>query len=110
MPMSSGDQQRQGGDLRFPETSGKRKAIDGIVNRYMDRYRVAASVDAGLGTSLLRAAHMLDRPAKLLSPGHVLRVVASRAARTYRPKSYPPTNSTRYAPLPAQIRQVRAGA
>ena len=71
-------------DLRFPEAEGKRRPGATLINAYGEKYRAAASVDPLLGETFLRVANMIDRPAKLLSPGHVLRVVrsASKAVRT----------------------------
>ncbi|MBN3928922.1 FAD-dependent monooxygenase [Streptomyces verrucosisporus] len=68
-----------GGDLRFPEAEGRRGPADGLLDRYLTRYRAAASVDPVLGRTFLSVAHMLQPPARLMSPGHVLRVL--RAAR-----------------------------
>ena len=72
-----------GGDLRFPEVEGKRPPGDGLVNRYLERYRAAASVDPVLGQTFLRVANLIDPAARLLSPGHMIRVFrsAKKAAR-----------------------------
>ncbi|MFP8960685.1 FAD-dependent oxidoreductase [Streptomyces nanhaiensis] len=64
-----------GGDLRFPEAEGRRGPADGLLDRYLTRYRAAASVDPVLGRTFLAVAHMLQPPARLMSPGHVLRVL-----------------------------------
>jgi 2-polyprenyl-6-methoxyphenol hydroxylase-like FAD-dependent oxidoreductase len=64
-------------DLRFPEVEGKRRPGAALINAYGERYRAAASVDPVLGETFLRVANMIDKPAKLLSPGHVLRVFRS---------------------------------
>jgi 2-polyprenyl-6-methoxyphenol hydroxylase-like FAD-dependent oxidoreductase len=64
-------------DLRFPEVKGKRRRGAALINAYGERYRAAASVDPVLGATFLRVANMIDKPAKLLSPGHVLRVFRS---------------------------------
>ena len=64
-------------DLRFPEVEGKRRPGAALLNAYGERYRAAASVDPVLGETFLRVANMIDKPAKLLSPGHVLRVFRS---------------------------------
>ncbi|MCI0383828.1 NAD(P)/FAD-dependent oxidoreductase [Streptomyces sp. CNQ085] len=70
-----------GGDLRFPGVEGRRGPADGLLDRYLTRYRAAASVDPVLGRTFLSVAHMLQPPARLMSPGHVLRVLrASRRA------------------------------
>jgi 2-polyprenyl-6-methoxyphenol hydroxylase-like FAD-dependent oxidoreductase len=72
------------GDLRFPEIEGKRQLGAGIINAYLARYRAAASVDPVLGRTFLRVANMMDAPARLLAPGHVLRVLrhAHKGIRT----------------------------
>jgi 2-polyprenyl-6-methoxyphenol hydroxylase-like FAD-dependent oxidoreductase len=64
-----------GGDLRFPQVEGKRTAVDGPMNRYLDLYRRAAAVDPALGKTLLSVINLLEPPARLLSPAHVLRVL-----------------------------------
>lgn len=64
-----------GGDLRFPEAEGRRGPADGLLDRYLTRYRAAASADPVLGRTFLSVAHMLQPPARLMSPGHVLRVL-----------------------------------
>jgi 2-polyprenyl-6-methoxyphenol hydroxylase-like FAD-dependent oxidoreductase len=64
-------------DLRFPEVEGKRRRGAALINAYGEKYRAAASVDPVLGETFLRVANMIDRPAKLLSPGHVVRVFRS---------------------------------
>jgi 2-polyprenyl-6-methoxyphenol hydroxylase-like FAD-dependent oxidoreductase len=64
-------------DLRFPEVKGERRRGAALINAYGERYRAAASVDPALGATFLRVANMMDKPAKLLSPGHVLRVFRS---------------------------------
>jgi 2-polyprenyl-6-methoxyphenol hydroxylase-like FAD-dependent oxidoreductase len=64
-------------DLRFPEVAGNRRPGTALINAYAGKYRAAASVDPVLGETFLRVANMIDKPAKLLSPGHVLRVFRS---------------------------------
>jgi 2-polyprenyl-6-methoxyphenol hydroxylase-like FAD-dependent oxidoreductase len=64
-------------DLRFPQVEGKRRAGAGLINAYGEKFRAAASVDPVLGETFLRVANMIDKPAKLLSPGTVLRVFRS---------------------------------
>ncbi|GAA2457428.1 FAD-dependent oxidoreductase [Streptomyces macrosporus] len=70
-----------GGDLRFPEAEGRRGPVDGLLDRYLTRYRAAASVDPVLGRTFLAVAHMVEPPARLMAPGHVLRVLRA-AGRT----------------------------
>ncbi|MDG9703576.1 FAD-dependent monooxygenase [Streptomyces sp. DH37] len=72
-----------GGDLRFPGAEGRRGPADGLLDRYLTRYRAAASVDPVLGRTFLAVANMVEPPARLMSPGHVLRVL--RAARRAEP-------------------------
>ncbi|MEU5381120.1 anti-sigma factor antagonist [Streptomyces sp. NPDC005968] len=69
-----------GGDLRFPEVEGKRTPIDKLMNRYLDRYRRAATVDAGLGRTLLGVINLLEPPTRLLSPSLVLRTLRTKPA------------------------------
>ena len=64
-------------DLRFPEVEGRRRRGAGLLNAYGEKFRAAASVDPALGETFLRVANMADKPAKLLSPGTVLRVFRS---------------------------------
>lgn len=66
-----------GSDLRFPEIEGKRRPGAGLVNAYLAKLRAAASVDATIGRDFLRVSNMMDPPAKLLSPGMMLRVFRS---------------------------------
>jgi 2-polyprenyl-6-methoxyphenol hydroxylase-like FAD-dependent oxidoreductase len=70
-------------DLRFPQVEGKRRPEAGVLNAYGEKFRAAASVDPALGRTFLRVANMIDKPAKLLSPGNVVRVLraAPHAAR-----------------------------
>lgn len=73
-----------GADLRFPQVEGKRTKADWLVNRYLDRYRIAASADPVLGTAFLRVTNMIDPPTRLLAAGHILRVFRS-AKKASRP-------------------------
>ncbi|MGH3210496.1 MAG: hypothetical protein ACRDNO_22350, partial [Trebonia sp.] len=75
-------------DLRFPEVAGERRRGAGLLNAYGEKFRAAASVDPVLGETFLRVANMADKPAKLLSPGIVLRVFrsAGKAVRAGRGK------------------------
>jgi 2-polyprenyl-6-methoxyphenol hydroxylase-like FAD-dependent oxidoreductase len=68
------------GDLRFPQVEGRRQLAGRIARAYLDRFRPAASIDPVLGKAFVRVANMIDPPAKLLSPGNVVRVL--RAPRT----------------------------
>jgi hypothetical protein len=73
-----------GGDLRFPQVEGKRPPFGGLVDRYLDRYRAAASVDPVLGTTFLRVTNLIDPSAQLMAPGHMLRVFRSASKATQR--------------------------
>jgi 2-polyprenyl-6-methoxyphenol hydroxylase-like FAD-dependent oxidoreductase len=84
-----------GGDLRYPEIEGRRLAGSGLINRYLDRYRAAASVDPVLGATFLRVANLTEPASRLLAPGHVVRVL--RSARKAGP-----------APAPATVDQTAA--
>jgi 2-polyprenyl-6-methoxyphenol hydroxylase-like FAD-dependent oxidoreductase len=64
-------------DLRFPQVEGRRRRGARLINAYGEKFRAAASVDPALGETFLRVANMADKPAKLLSPGTVLRVFRS---------------------------------
>ena len=80
-----------GADLRFPQVEGKRTKADRLVNRYLDRYRMAASADPVLGTAFLRVTNMIDPPTRLMAGGHVLRVFrsANKTARSPRLRTRP---------------------
>ena len=79
-----------GGDLRFPEVAGKRRPTDWLLNKYLERYRAAASVDPVLGTTFLRVSNMAASPARLLTPGHLIRVFrAAPKANMAAPRSTP---------------------
>lgn len=73
-----------GGDLRFPQVEGKRPPGDKLINKYLERYRAAASVDPALAATFLRVANLLEPPARLLHPANVLRVLR------YAPKATKP--------------------
>jgi hypothetical protein len=63
------------GDLRFPEVEGKRRPSDRLINAYLARLRVAASVDPAVGRVFVRVANMVDPPSRLLSPATMARVL-----------------------------------
>jgi hypothetical protein len=48
----------------------------------MVKYRAAASIDPVLGRTFLRVANMIDKPTRLLSAGHMLRVFRSAGKAT----------------------------
>ncbi|MFU8855078.1 FAD-dependent oxidoreductase [Micromonospora sp. SL1-18] len=71
-----------GGDLRFPEIPGRRTAADRLLAGYLDRYRLAATVDPVLARTFLRVAQMLAPATAMVSPGHLIRVFGgARRAR-----------------------------
>jgi 2-polyprenyl-6-methoxyphenol hydroxylase-like FAD-dependent oxidoreductase len=74
-------------DLRFPEVPGKLSLADRLVGVYVSRYRAAASVDPVLGQAFLRVANMIDKPVKLLAPGHVVRVFRSAGKGVRAPRA-----------------------
>jgi hypothetical protein len=67
-----------GGDLRFPEVVGKRAPGSRLLERYLDRYRAAAAVDARLGQAFLNVANMVSPPTALLAPELVARALRAR--------------------------------
>jgi 2-polyprenyl-6-methoxyphenol hydroxylase-like FAD-dependent oxidoreductase len=64
-----------GGDLRFPQAEGRRHPATGLVNAYLARLLAAASVDPEIAAVYLRVVNMIDPPAKLMTPGNIIRVV-----------------------------------
>lgn len=71
-----------GNDLRFGEVEGKRQPGAGMINRYLERYRAAATGDPVLSAAMVRAGSLVDPPAKLLAPPAMLRVIRARAVIT----------------------------
>lgn len=74
-----------GGDLRYPEVEGRRPPGSGLINRYLDWYRAAASVDPVLGKTFLKVANLTEPPSRLMAPGHVVRVLRSARKAAPRP-------------------------
>jgi 2-polyprenyl-6-methoxyphenol hydroxylase-like FAD-dependent oxidoreductase len=64
-----------GGDLAFPQVSGRRTAKVWMVNAYLARLHAAAAVDPTLAVAFLRVAGLIDRPESLLRPDRVARVL-----------------------------------
>jgi 2-polyprenyl-6-methoxyphenol hydroxylase-like FAD-dependent oxidoreductase len=62
-------------DLADPRTTGPRPAGTGLVNRYLDRVYRACHTSAPVARQMLRVQHLLARPASLLTPAMVLRVL-----------------------------------
>jgi 2-polyprenyl-6-methoxyphenol hydroxylase-like FAD-dependent oxidoreductase len=64
-----------GGDLRFAQAEGRRRPADRLVNAYLSRLRAAAAVDPAIAAVYLRVVNMMDPPARLMTPGTIIRVV-----------------------------------
>ena len=64
-----------GGDLAFPQVSGRRTAKIRLVNAYLARLHAAAAVDPTLAVAFVRVAGLVDRPESLLRPDRVARVL-----------------------------------
>lgn len=73
-----------GGDRRFPQIPGDRTRAEQLLNRYLNRYRYAASLDPELGRTFLQVANMEKPATAMVSPGHFLKVW-----RTPRPSDTP---------------------
>ncbi|HEX3962499.1 MAG TPA: hypothetical protein VHZ03_38710 [Trebonia sp.] len=69
-------------DIRGFPVEGRRTKADRLVNRYLDRYRIAASADPLLGTAFLGVTNMMDPPTRLMASGHILRVFRSAKKAT----------------------------
>jgi 2-polyprenyl-6-methoxyphenol hydroxylase-like FAD-dependent oxidoreductase len=67
-----------GGDLAFPEVTGRRTATIRLTNAYLPRVYAAASRDVELAAAFIRVASLVDRPEALLRPGIVFRVFVPR--------------------------------
>ncbi|EYT81801.1 FAD-binding monooxygenase [Streptomyces sp. Tu 6176] len=87
-----------GGDLRFPQVEGKRPPGDKLINKYLERYRAAASVDPGLAATFLRVANLIEPPGRLLHPAHVLRVLRYAPKATQAAQA---AHTARHDPAPA---------
>lgn len=85
-------------DLRFPQVEGRRPPGSGLINAYLVKYRAAASVDPVLGRTFLRVANMIEKPTRLLSAGHVLRVLRSAGKATRAVPASPVPHRVRNAP------------
>jgi hypothetical protein len=74
-----------GGDLRFVRAEGRRQPADRLVNAYLSRLRAAAAVDPAIAEVYLRVINMMDPPARLMTPGTLIRVVRAggRARRAH---------------------------
>jgi 2-polyprenyl-6-methoxyphenol hydroxylase-like FAD-dependent oxidoreductase len=64
-----------GGDLRFDEVVGKRTPDTKIMNRYLDRFTLAARTDPVLAGQFLLVAGFMARPESFFKPSVVWRVL-----------------------------------
>ncbi len=78
-----------GGDLALDAVPGRRGWRMRAMNAYLARLRRAAVTSAHLSLALRRVVHLLDRPASLLEPGVLWRVLAFGAAPRALPRSQP---------------------
>jgi flavin-dependent dehydrogenase len=74
-----------GSDLAFPQVPGKRSAKVRLVNAYLPRLHAAAAHDEALATALVRVIGLKDRPAGLLRPDRMARVLRGTLASGRRP-------------------------
>jgi 2-polyprenyl-6-methoxyphenol hydroxylase-like FAD-dependent oxidoreductase len=70
-----------GTDLAFPEVPGKRSAKVRLVNAYLPRLHAAAAHDEALAAAFVRVIGLKDRPAGLLRPDRLLRVLRGNIGR-----------------------------
>ena len=70
-----------GADLSLPVVDGPRPLPVRAVNAYMERLHAAAERDRELALAFMRVVGMLDRPAALLKPRVVARVLGARPRR-----------------------------
>lgn len=78
-----------GADLAFPGVPGRRTARVRVVNAYLPRLHAAASTDSSLARAFMRVMGMVDRPAGLLRPDRVLRVLWAHLRGAPAPASGP---------------------
>jgi 2-polyprenyl-6-methoxyphenol hydroxylase-like FAD-dependent oxidoreductase len=67
-----------GGDLRFPEVSGKRPPLSGPLNKYLDRFRAAAVQDPAMTRTFLEVSNMMAPASRLMQPATMLRVLTAK--------------------------------
>jgi 2-polyprenyl-6-methoxyphenol hydroxylase-like FAD-dependent oxidoreductase len=67
-----------GGDLRFEAVEGKRTTSGKIMNRYLDKFTLAARTDPVLSRQFLRVAGFVEGPESFFKPSIVRRVLAAR--------------------------------
>jgi 2-polyprenyl-6-methoxyphenol hydroxylase-like FAD-dependent oxidoreductase len=73
-----------GGDLRMPETVGKRSLAVRLINRYISRVHKRAHVDTNIGLAFIRVAQLIDEPASLFRPRVLLSVLRRSRSRPER--------------------------
>jgi hypothetical protein len=74
-----------GGDLAFPQVSGRRTVKVRMVNAYLARLHAAAATDPTLAVAFVRVAGLIDRPESLLRPDRVARVLRAQRPASSRP-------------------------
>ncbi len=65
-------------DLRFPWVEGRRTLAARLFNRYLARLSRAATLDAVVAYTFLRAINMIAPPSSLVAPGILVRVLRHR--------------------------------
>ena len=70
-----------GSDLAIPSIEGRRSLQIRLVNRYMDRFYIAAAHDPVLAVMFGRVSSLLDSPTRLLHPATVARVIRGNLRR-----------------------------
>jgi 2-polyprenyl-6-methoxyphenol hydroxylase-like FAD-dependent oxidoreductase len=73
-----------GSDLTLPQVQGPRPLAVRLVNAYIHRLLVAAEHDPVVAARFLRVSAFLDKPARLMTPSIVVRVIAGNR-RAHRP-------------------------
>ncbi|MBW4721824.1 FAD-dependent oxidoreductase [Saccharothrix obliqua] len=68
-----------GGDLAYPQVTGRRSLKVRVGNAYMAKVQAAATGDGAITRAFMRVAGLVDPPGSMMRPGMVLRVL--RAAR-----------------------------
>ena len=74
-----------GGDLVFPGVQGHRTRRVGFISAYLARLHAAATRDAGLASTFIRVAGLVEPPQSLMRPGVVARVLRGNLGGGRRP-------------------------
>jgi 2-polyprenyl-6-methoxyphenol hydroxylase-like FAD-dependent oxidoreductase len=83
-----------GSDLALPQVQGPRPPAVRLVNAYIHRLLVAAEHDPIVAARFLRVSAFLDKPAGLMTPSIVSRVIAgNRRAHLLAPMAQPETTT-----------------